>query len=157
MALIECKYCKAKISDRALSCPKCGKSTLFVKINIFQAYRNFWFRAYNFWGTCGRKEFWLGFTLSLIVNIILNQLINLIDYSYIESEQFIIKPKPDESLVSNLFIYFYWASFFPLFTSTIRRFRDTETNPWFIFLNVVPIVGQIYTFIICLRGSKKRL
>jgi len=161
MALVPCKFCGAKISERALNCPKCEKSTQIAKINIFQAYRNFWFRAFDIRGICGRREFWLGYIFAVIVNIIFILLFNLInDLIFWDSSIYVEEVTLLQSLATLVQIFFIisvWTSPFPLFTSTIRRFRDTKTNPWFIFLNMIPIVGQIYTFKICLRGSKKWL
>ena len=71
MALIECKYCKAKISDKALSCPKCGKSQVPEKSGFFEAYRKLWLQAFNFKGISDGRDFYFAFICSQIINFIL--------------------------------------------------------------------------------------
>ena len=71
MALIECKYCKARISDRALRCTKCGKSQAPEKSGFFEAYRKLWLQAFNFKGISDGRDFYFAFICSQIINFIL--------------------------------------------------------------------------------------
>ena len=71
MALIECKYCNAKISDRALSCPKCGKSQVPEKSGFFKAYVKLWLKAFNFNGISSKSDFYSAFICSQIINFLL--------------------------------------------------------------------------------------
>ena len=71
MALIECKYCKERISDRALRCTKCGKSQVPEKSGFFEAYRKLWLQAFNFKGISDGRDFYFAFICSQIINFIL--------------------------------------------------------------------------------------
>ena len=71
MALIECKYCKSKISDRAFSCPKCGKSQIPEKIGFLKAYKKLYSNFFNIKPLRDSREFWFGFLSSQIINILL--------------------------------------------------------------------------------------
>lgn len=71
MALIKCRYCSAKISDRAEVCPKCGRSTTPEKVGFFEAYRKLWLQAFNFKGISGERDFYFAFICSQIINFIL--------------------------------------------------------------------------------------
>ena len=112
MALIECKYCKAKISDRALSCPKCGKSQISENIGFLKAYKKFYSNFLNIKPLRNSREFWFGFLFSQIINLAL---------LIIGTSMPTGTPMQDICGVS-LAVHFFFSSF-ALLTLSIRRIR----------------------------------
>ncbi len=140
MALVSCKYCKAKISDRALYCPKCGKSTIGGELNIFNAYLTLWIRAFDYKGFSGRKEYWLGLLSGWIINALLITILNF---------------NPDNSFIFGLYLFHVVGAFIPYVALLVRRFRDTATKPTGAIYILVPIIGQMYVSIVCSQKSRR--
>ena len=145
MALVSCKYCKAKISDRAIYCPKCGKSTTEGNLNIFNSYFRLWKRAFDFKGISGRKEFWLGQLLSLMISSILLFFIALNHDKDFEEVAFLVVP---------YMIHIIGTSYASI-SLFVRRFRDTATKPIGVVLFLIPVIGQIYVLAVCCKKSKR--
>tara|TARA_B100002052_G_C15415870_1_gene390535 strand:- start:101 stop:544 length:444 start_codon:yes stop_codon:yes gene_type:complete len=147
MALVPCKYCGAKISEKAIYCPKCGKSTIAGSINIFNAYLKLWTKAFKYDGLTIRKEFWFGQLAAQIINSLFLILIVQLEYQGYRIEEIM-------GIVIPFFIHIIGSSIASI-SSVVRRFRDTSTKPIGAILFFIPIFGQIYVYAVCCQRSKR--
>ena len=156
MALVLCKFCEAKISDKAIYCPKCGKSTIHGKINIFSAYKRIWTKAFDYKGFTGKKEYQLGIAGAFLIQLLfyflylVSLLIDAADGTVDFTDSF------------NLALFFLIAltmhgmgSMVAWIALLIRRFRDTGTKPIGVFFILIPILGIIYVGYITNKKSRR--
>ncbi len=54
-----------------------------------------------------------------------------------------------------LFALFLFGSLVPITTYRVRRFRDATGSGWHFLWSLIPYVGEIIAFIICLLPSSK--
>ena len=117
-----------------------------------------WRKAFDFKGKTSRRDFWLyqlaTFLLSLLINILENLVTNVqyvllsdegvYEYSNFGLVDFVAVIGQSISIVSWLFLF---GSFVVGISISIRRLRDISKNWTWIFINLIPIFGQIYFYI----------
>ena len=115
-----------------------------------------WKKAFDFKGVTSRKDFWLyelaSFILLLLLNIFENIITNI---------QYILLPDEDVyeysifvdilAIVGQVLSIVIWllvlGSIVVGISISIRRLRDISKKWTWIFLNLIPILGQIYFYL----------
>ena len=115
-----------------------------------------WRKAFDFKGKTSRRDFWLyqlaTFLLSLLINILENLATN-IQYALLPAEDvyeysiFVDIFAVVGQLLSIISWLFLLGSFVVGISISIRRLRDISKNWTWIFINLIPIFGQIYFYI----------
>lgn len=129
-------------------------------------------KYFDFRGVATRREYWFFILFIVLLTLVTGQLDQILYpelaqkatdsanalFSYVETNpaspnwqlfQQAIADAMDSTPISN-FVGF--ATFFPLFTVTVRRMRDAGFGGWWLLL----IWFQLFTFIVSLRPSKPR-
>jgi len=92
----------------------------------------------QFSGRSRRKEYWMFF----LFNIIFSSVAYIIDYIIFG----------DANVISVLYIL---VLFLPGLALAVRRLHDTEKGWWWIFITLIPIVGNIiFLVIMCTNGTQ---
>ena len=151
MVLIICPNCGSSISDRALSCPKCGKSQIPKKIGFLKAYSRFCSKAFNIKPLFSKREYWFGFLFSQIINLALLIIgttlpdifvFPLVAHGPLSSFNTVTLP----DIFGVPFAVHFLFSSFALLTLSIRRIRGGgKSGFWGIFYLIF-----IYSYIIIL-------
>jgi uncharacterized membrane protein YhaH (DUF805 family) len=108
-------------------------------MNAFQEYfiNVFRYKYFQPQGRARRKEFWMFTLFSCIVSIILNLI-----------------PLYTAEGISILGSVYALAALLPVLCLNIRRLHDTGRRGWWIFLNVIPLIGGIiYIVFLCLDSQ----
>ena len=102
---------------------------------MFEAYKSFWTRAFDFQGRTSRPDYWWAVLASFLVGLVLA-----------------ILGSVAESLMA-LYALYYFAGIIPNLSMSIRRVRDMGKSwPW-IFINLIPIAGPIWFLVLLCRPS----
>jgi len=106
------------------------------KVGLAGAVSNFFYHYLEFRGRSSRSEWAYMWLFSGIVFIILIFLLSI-----------------SEELGSVVFGLYFFATIVPHLSLTVRRLRDAGYSPFWIFFSLVPFVGGITVFVLCLFDS----
>ena len=110
---------------------------------MINSYKRFWTKAFDFKGRSTRNEYWL----AVLANFLINLLILII---------FGVLTLINENLgLIIYFIYFFYnlGQFIPSISICIRRVRDMGKGWQWIFINLIPIIGNIWFFVLLCQPS----
>jgi len=93
----------------------------------------------DFKGRANRKEFWMFFLFNLLVAIVL-EAIGLGIMLLTNNKGAILLP----------YLYLY-AVMIPSLAVTFRRLHDTGRSAWFLFVNLIPLVGLIWLLVVLIK------
>ena len=123
-------------------------------------YKNFWVKAFDFKGKINRKEFWLVVLANFIFISLLN-ILNIISYSNHSENNGgdLFGADAQYRLLFEItlgLIYFYsYAIFIPTLSLQIRRVRDVGKDWYWILINFIPVIGNIYYLIYLCKPSNR--
>jgi len=124
-------------SGPVLSSPRI--STRERPMNFTQAIASGFQNYVNFSTRAARSEFWYWVLFAVLLSIVAK----LIDLA--------LFPSSDISPVSALLVL---AIFLPGLAMSIRRLHDGDRSGWWIFLNLIPLIGAIVLLVwYCTRGT----
>jgi uncharacterized membrane protein YhaH (DUF805 family) len=108
-------------------------------------YLDVWRGYFDFSGRARRKEFWF-FTIFHDVMIVAGVLIT----GALSNEN------PALGTAFGCIVYLYvFASFIPFLAVTVRRLHDIDYSGWWLFVGLIPVVGEAWLFVLmCLNGTK---
>ena len=110
---------------------------------MINSYKRFWTKAFDFNGRSTRSEYWF----AVLANSLINLLILII---------FSVLTLINENLgLVIYFIYFFYnlGQFIPSISICIRRVRDMGKGWQWIFINLIPILGNIWFFVLLCQPS----
>ncbi len=96
-------------------------------------------KYFDFDGRARRKEYWVFTLINSIVCLILSLLIELNGSIF-------------RSIIS---IIYGLGVFFPEWAVTVRRLHDTGHSGWWVFINLIPVIGAIILLIFLLTDSQE--
>ena len=113
------------------------------------AYRKFWDNLLNFSGTATRSEYWWPVIINYILGGIIIAIIQMIMGHPIED----IYNWSDLSVntMSKLIALIVWLGTLSL---KFRRLHDSDHTAWWILIDLVPIIGTIWFFILMVLPSR---
>lgn len=123
---------------------------------MLNAYKSYWMNFCNFKNRTSRKSYWLNVLATFIVSFIIGFVVALIfndnvDYSSVKTMDDLLEIMKKPSVIIDM----VWTliNFIPMLAIDIRRLHDTNKSGWFIFINLIPIVGSIiYLVFMCSKS-----
>lgn len=107
---------------------------------------NWWFTAMKkyvvFSGRARRAEYWMFYLFTLIFGVVAIILDNALGLAN------------EETGYGILYVLFGLAVALPYLSVTVRRLHDVGKSGWWIFINLIPIVGSIWLFILTVTDSQ---
>lgn len=100
-----------------------------------QEYVNFWKYYADFTGRASRRDFWMWFLFNILAIIVM------------EALGAIFHP------MIFLVALYSLAVIVPQIAITVRRLHDTSHSGWWVFINLVPLVGPIVLLVFLARQS----
>lgn len=97
-------------------------------MTLFDYYKLFWQRAFNFTGRSRRKEYWAATLFNSIFIFIFLASIFIEDHSI-------------SKILYFLYGIFILITFIPNLSLCIRRLHDVGKSGWFYLLGFIPIIG----------------
>ena len=94
----------------------------------------------DFSGRAGRMEYWTFFIFQIIMGIVLPIVENILGIN--NTGQF--------GIISSLFML---ITLIPSLAVAVRRLHDTNRRGWWSFIVVIPVIGVLWFFILCLLDS----
>lgn len=136
------------------------------KVSCFYSVKLAFVNYKDFSGRCRRSEYWNFFgLLSLIASLFIFLTIYfcvidpyriIIDRPGYHYEEYVINWTAIIIMIildSLLFLIFI----LPLISATVRRLHDTGKSGFFIFIGIIPLLGQIYLlFLLCKDSDEKK-
>lgn len=97
-------------------------------MTLFDYYKLFWQRAFNFTGRSRRKEYWAATLFNSIFIFIFLASIFIEDHSI-------------SKILYFLYVIFILITVIPNFSLCIRRLHDVGKSGWFYLLGFIPIIN----------------
>ncbi|WP_288531179.1 DUF805 domain-containing protein [uncultured Secundilactobacillus sp.] len=114
------------------------------------SYKNYWANFTNFSGTANRPEFWWPALVNYILGVIVIMIVQAITghpisdiYNWTDLSISLVK-----YIVGILVFIANWSV-------TVRRLHDTDRSGWWILIQIIPIIGSIWLFVLLLLPGKK--
>jgi len=102
---------------------------------------------FDFKGRARRREYWMSRFVFLMIILIFSLLILILSLTYDDVE--------DSDIIFTLFGLFIFLHIIPFYAVTVRRLHDIGKSGWFIFINLVPIFGNLIFLVNMLSDSEK--
>ncbi|GEO64827.1 DUF805 domain-containing protein [Companilactobacillus nantensis] len=117
---------------------------------MISSYKKFWNNIFNFSSTSSRSDYWW----PVIINYILSGLI----ISIIQK----MMGHPIEDIYNLTDLTANWALYIiniivwiGTFTVKVRRLHDTDRSGWWLLIDLIPVIGTIWFFILMILPSKR--
>ena len=115
---------------------------------MIKAYKKFWSNIFNFSGVASRGEYWIPVIINYILGFIWMALVQQILGHSIED----IYTWGDWSAKTGSLIisFIVWLATLSL---RFRRLHDSNHSGWWILINILPFIGQLWFIILMLLPS----
>ena len=114
-----------------------------------QNYRAYWQKMLVFDATATRSQYWWAVIINYFVVAV---------YAMVTNQQQYFDGSGNYQMVfdfnSMLFMLILALVWLANFTIRARRLHDTDHSNWWVLLSVIPIIGQIWLFILLVLPSK---
>lgn len=104
---------------------------------MINAYKSFWTNYVNFSGKTSRADYWLAFLANFIVAFVLGLVAGFLG-----------------TIGTVITSVFSLACLIPGLAICFRRLHDINKSGWWIFINLIPLIGTIW-FIVLLASKSK--
>ena len=110
---------------------------------MINAYREFWTKMFSWHATATRTQYWV----PLIVNYFLGGiLVSILENMQVHSiEDIYTVGDLSTNLTTRIVMIIVWIA---TFTLKARRLHDTNRSAGWIFIDLIPIIGNIWFFIL---------
>jgi|GEM_PF-3239245 len=108
-------------------------------VGFIEASKAYWKNYFNFNDRTSRAGYWWAFLMFWIITIIICIMIGATG-------------EPD--VVSNIFAVWILANLIPMLSITVRRLHDVDKGWVWIFIRLIPIVGDIILIVITATAQK---
>ncbi|MCF6515491.1 DUF805 domain-containing protein [Lactobacillus sp. S2-2] len=117
---------------------------------MINSYKIFWTRLLNFSGTSTRLNYWVPVIINWLIGGILISIIQgIIGHPINDIYTF---TDLNLSVGSQIIAALVWIAMLSL---TIRRLHDSDHSGFWIFIQFIPLLGQIWFIILMILPSKK--
>lgn len=143
----KCPYCAEDIREEAIKCRYCesdlSRESVQNSLSPFQYYLSVLQKYAVFQGRARRKEYWYFILFNILINIGLSIVDSLIFQ----------KSLVEYGLFYSLYVL---GVFIPTLAVSVRRLHDVGKSGWFLFINLIPIIGAIwYLVLTCTEGTRE--
>lgn len=117
---------------------------------MIKSYASFWTNIFNFSKTATRANYWWP--------VIINWLIGGIILSFIQAgighpiDDIYTFTDLNFSFASKVIIFLVWIA---MLSVTVRRLHDSDHSGFWIFIQLIPVIGQIWLFILMILPTKR--
>ena len=108
-------------------------------LSMIDAYKLFWTKAFDFNGVSTRSEFWY----SYLANIIIYLLLNILTGIGMAINEWL------GGLIGIVLLLFSLGIIIPSISVSVRRTNDAGKAWSWIFINLVPLGGFYYIYLLC--------
>ncbi|EEI18390.1 MAG: DUF805 domain-containing protein [Lentilactobacillus hilgardii] len=116
---------------------------------MITSYKRFWKNIFNVSGTASRSDYWWPIIINYVLGIIAVIIISHVTgYSFDSIRN--LKDLAVDSTVRTVGLIVWIATF----TVKIRRLHDSDHVGWWILIDLVPLIGTIWFFILMVFPSK---
>lgn len=117
---------------------------------MIRAYKKFWSNIFNFSGLASRFEYWVPVIINWILGFILMAIVQAILGHSIED----IYTWGDWSAKTGSLIisFVVWLATLSI---SFRRLHDSNHSGWWILVNILPLIGQLWFIILLLLPSRQ--
>jgi len=135
--------------------------------SIWSTFPKFFKNLFNFSGKTTVAEYWFPRVFLYILVTILVYIIpdNIVTYNFVVSQEYyelisyLFSVNTSTGIVtvpviSTLLNFLLEIIFIP---AKVRRIRDTGRSPWYFFVQFIPVIGDIWLFIILIQPSNRYL
>ncbi len=116
-------------------------------MTVFQAFKLFFTRAFDFGGSSSRREFWLG----VLVNAIIMLLLIVLLICGLVAFPAVINPFSIFMIV--VFTLFCFVEFVPSISLIFRRMHDIGKSGAYILVLFIPVIGFIWYIYLVTRPT----
>lgn len=116
---------------------------------MIDSYKKFWNNILNFSGTSNRPDYWW----PAITNWILGGIIIAILQGIMGHPLTQIYTWHDLGIASirNIVVLIVWLA---TLSVSVRRLHDTDRSGWWVFIQIIPLIGGIWFFILMILPTK---
>lgn len=115
------------------------------------SYKKFWSNLLNFSGTSGRADYWWPVIINYILGAILASGIQaMLGHPY--NVHIYTLPDFGANFVANTIFFIVWLGTLSL---KFRRLHDSNHSAWWILIDLIPIIGTIWFFILMILPTKR--
>ena len=108
-------------------------------------------KSWNGEGRAQRSEYWWGgIAYSFCIAIVFSILMIPASFMFIDSSS----TESDLAMIFLLFTLVILIFYIPILSQTIRRLHDAGYSGWFIALGLIPYVGGIILFVLCVLPTQ---
>ncbi|WP_268912996.1 DUF805 domain-containing protein [Lentilactobacillus sp. SPB1-3] len=116
---------------------------------MVDSYKKFWHNITNFSGTADRPDYWWPIIINYILGGIIVAIIEMsTGHHFMDTQN---SPGFDFTIFSDIVIFIVWLGVLSL---KVRRLHDTDRSGWWILITIVPLIGNLWFFILTLLPSK---
>lgn len=114
-----------------------------------QNYRAFWEKMFVFDASATRRQYWW----AVIINYLVVGLYALVtkQYQYFDADGTYQVAFNFNSMLFAVILVLVWLA---NFTIRARRLHDSNHSNWWVVISIIPIIGQIWLFILLVLPSK---
>lgn len=117
---------------------------------MVELYKKFWHNITNFSGTANRPDYWWPVIINYILGVIIIAIIQSITGHPIEDIYNL--SDLNINLASKIIAFIVWLG---MWTLKVRRLHDTDRSGWWILIEIIPLIGTIWFFILMILPSKE--
>ncbi|KRM71917.1 DUF805 domain-containing protein [Lacticaseibacillus brantae] len=111
-------------------------------------YREFWSKMFVWNASATRRQFWIPYLINFVIIIGISLLTGInFDPENITSIQALV----GHNFVASLIFFIFWLADF---TIRARRLHDTNRSNWWILMDIIPVIGNIWVLVLLLLPSK---
>lgn len=118
-----------------------------ASMELWDGFKKFWTRAFDYHGTTSRREFWWGVLGNSII------MVALIALWIVSVTCFTPRVNTFSIVTTVMLALFAIVELLPSVTLIIRRMHDIGRSGFFIFVLFIPLIGYIwYIYLVTRRG-----
>ncbi|PMD68221.1 DUF805 domain-containing protein [Companilactobacillus nuruki] len=117
---------------------------------MINSYKKFWDNIFNFSSTSSRSDYWWPVIINYILGGLLIGIIQKLMGHSIE-DIYTISDLTTNTLV-RLVTIIVWIG---TLSVKVRRLHDTDRSGWWILIDLIPLIGTIWFFILMILPSKR--
>lgn len=114
---------------------------------MIESYKRFWTNIANFSGTADRPDYWWPVLINFILGVVLAVILQSV--SGHPGNYTNLKDIGLNSVTIIISILYWLASW----SVKVRRLHDTNRSGWWILIEIIPLIGGIWMFVLTLLPS----
>jgi uncharacterized membrane protein YhaH (DUF805 family) len=118
---------------------------------MINSYKKFWSNLLDFSSTSSRSDYWRPIIINYILAVIIAAIIQAVTGHPLGQDIYNIKDLA-ANLTVNIINAIVWIGTLSL---RVRRLHDTDRSGWWVLIDLIPVIGTIWFFILMILPSKR--